>query len=72
MNDGKHLLDCPFAWLPIQLHPLRGGGRRRWRRVRRGGRARGTSVSSYSLSLYPLFCQVEGISLEIYHFNCKC
>ena len=71
LNDGKHLLDCPFVWLPIQLHPLRRGGRRRWRRVRRGGRARGTSVStpSSSLSLYPLFCQVERISLNIYHFN---
>jgi len=38
-DKSGNLLDCPFVWLPIQLHPLRRGGRRRWRRVRRGGRA---------------------------------
>jgi len=28
-HKGSNLLHCPFVWLSIQLHPLRGRGRRR-------------------------------------------
>ena len=76
MNVKKHLLHRPFAWLPIQLDPLGGGGgRRSWRwSGGRGGSCcwwRGSRGTSGSLCFHPFFCQVEGISLEVYDLNYK-